>query len=155
MVSQGNCESSIEVPQVWKRIASWMLTGEGTQMIDTPIGNLFLMAGGAVIWLRKKQAVVALSTSEAEYIALSLATQEAVWLRKLLAELNLPNEPLMMMENNQGAITIAKNPVAHSRTKHIDIQYQYMFVKLSKMGQSIYDIALPMKWFLFVDKATL
>ena len=68
---------------------------------------------------------MALSTSEAEYIALSLATQEAVWLRKLLAELNLPNKPVMMMEDNQGAIAIAKNPIAHSRTKHIDIRYHY------------------------------
>ena len=50
------------------------------------------MVGGAVSWLSKKQAVVALSMSEAEYIALSFAIQEAVWLRKLLAELNLPNQ---------------------------------------------------------------
>ena len=84
------------------------------------------MAGGAVSWLSKKQAVVALSTSEAEYIALSLATQEAVWLQRLLTELNLPNTPVTMMEDNQGAIAIAKNPVAHSRTKHIDIRYYYV-----------------------------
>ena len=43
------------------------------------------MAGGAISWLSKKQAIVALSTSEAEYVALSFATQEAVWLRKLLS----------------------------------------------------------------------
>ena len=43
-------------------------------------GNVFLMAGGPISWLSKKQAVVALSTSEAEYVALSLATQEVVWL---------------------------------------------------------------------------
>jgi len=44
----------------------------------------FLLAGGAISWLSKKQAVVALSTSEAEYVALSLAAQEAAWLQKLL-----------------------------------------------------------------------
>ncbi len=68
-------------------------------------GNVFLMAGGAVSWLSKKQSIVALSTSEAEYVALSLATQEAVWLRKLLA--NLTDElsgPTKLMEDNQGAI---------------------------------------------------
>ena len=99
--------------------------GDSDDRHSTP-GNLFLMAGGAVSCLSKKQAVVALSTSEVEYIALSLATQEAVSLRKLLAELNLPNKPVMMMEDNQGAIAIAKNPIAHSRTKYIDIQYHYV-----------------------------
>ena len=89
-------------------------------------GNLFLMAGGAISWLSKKQAVVALSTSEAEYIALSLATQEAVWLKRLLTELRVPNQPVVLMEDNQGAIAIAKNPIAHSRTKHIDIRYHYI-----------------------------
>ena len=89
-------------------------------------GNLFLMAGGAISWLSKKQAVVALSTAEAEYIALSLATQEAVWLRRLLTELRVPSQPVMLMEDNQGAIAIAKNPIAHARTKHIDIRYHYV-----------------------------
>ncbi len=87
-------------------------------------GNLFLMAGGAISWLSKKQAIVALSTSEAEYVALSLATQEAVWLRRLLTDLRAaPNGPTLLMEDNQGAIAIARNPIAHARTKHIDIRY--------------------------------
>ena len=91
-------------------------------------GNLFLMTGGPISWLNKKQAVVALSTSEAEYVALSSATQEAVWLRKLLIlDLQVTSpEPTMLMEDNQGAISIAKNPVAHSRTKHISICYHYI-----------------------------
>jgi hypothetical protein len=50
-------------------------------------GNIFLMAGAAVTWLSKKQSVVALSTTEAEYIALCQATQEAVWMRTLLKDL--------------------------------------------------------------------
>ena len=50
-------------------------------------GNLFLLAGGPVSWLSKKQSTVALSTAEAEYMSLSGATQEAVWLRRLLSEL--------------------------------------------------------------------
>ncbi len=85
------------------------------------------MAGGAVSWLSKKQAIVALSTSEAEYVALSLATQEAVWLRNLLSDLGVSlDEPTALMEDNQGAIAIAKNPIAHARRKHIDIQYHYI-----------------------------
>lgn len=90
-------------------------------------GNLFLMAGGPISWLSKKQAVIALSTSEAEYVSVSAATQEAVWLRRLLADIQAVPEGLtIIMEDNQGAIGIAKNPIQHARTKHIDIRYHYV-----------------------------
>ena len=89
-------------------------------------GNVFLMAGGAISWLSKKHAIVALSRSEAEYVALSFATQEAVWLRKLLSELGDSLLPVVIKEDNQGAIAIAKNPIVHTRTKHIDIRYHYI-----------------------------
>jgi len=90
-------------------------------------GNLFMMSGAAVIWLSKKQSTVALSTSEAEYIALNTATQEAIWFRRLLCDLgNSTDEPTILMEDNQGAIAIAHNPVDHARTKHIDIRYHFV-----------------------------
>ena len=75
-------------------------------MID--IQHHFLLGGGAVSWLSMKQAVVALSTSEAEYIALSSAAQEAMWLKKLLPELGISTECVKLMEDNQGAIALAK-----------------------------------------------
>ena len=100
-------------------------------------GNLFLMEGGAVSWLSKRQAVVALSSSEAEYIALSTATQEATWLRRLLSDLRVPLEPVTLMEDNQGAIAIARNPVAHTRTKHINIRYHYVREALQNGAISI------------------
>ena len=90
-------------------------------------GNLFLMSGGTISWLSKRQPSVTLSTAEAEYVALSTATQEAVWLRRMLAELQVkPEDPTVIMEDNTGAIAIAKNLVSHSRTKHIDIRYHYV-----------------------------
>lgn len=90
-------------------------------------GSLFVMAGGSISWLSKKQPMVALSTSEAEYVALSVATQEAVWLRRLLAGLKVGSqEPTELMEDNQGTIAMAKNPVSHARTKHIEIRYHYV-----------------------------
>lgn len=53
--------------------------------------------------------------------------QEAVWLRRLFADLKAcPKEPTVLMEDNQGTIAIAKNPVSHARTKHIDIRYHYV-----------------------------
>uniref|UniRef100_A0A1X7TB01 Reverse transcriptase Ty1/copia-type domain-containing protein n=1 Tax=Amphimedon queenslandica TaxID=400682 RepID=A0A1X7TB01_AMPQE len=90
-------------------------------------GNLFMMSGGAVSWLSRKQPVVALSTTETEYIALSLATQEATWLKRLLSDIATgPSKLVTINEDNQGTIAVAKNPVSHARTKHIDIKYHYV-----------------------------
>ena len=90
-------------------------------------GNVFLMAGGAISWLSKKQTSMALSTAEAEYISLSSASQENAWLRRLLVDIGLNVQgPTVLMEDNQGAISMAQNPVNHSRTKHIDIRYHYV-----------------------------
>ena len=89
-------------------------------------GNLFMFGGGAICWSSKKQAVVALSTSEAEYISLSAAAQETAWLQKLLLDLRMSSHPITMMEDNQGAIALAKNPIAHSRSKHIDIRFHFI-----------------------------
>ena len=87
-------------------------------------GYLFQMSGGPVSWKSRKQESVALSTAEAEYIALSSAAQETVWLRRLITELgNEPEEPTTLMEDNQSAIAMAKNPQFHSRAKHIDIRH--------------------------------
>ena len=90
-------------------------------------GNLFLMSGGPISWLSKKQPIVTLSTAEAEYVALSTATTEAVWIRKLLLDFGVSqSQATTIMEDNQGAICLARNPVTHSRSKHIDIRYHYI-----------------------------
>jgi hypothetical protein len=90
-------------------------------------GFVFLLGGGAVSWGSKKQACVALSTTEAEYVALSQATREAIWLQELLNEfLQVPQKVVTMMVDNQSCIALARNPVHHKRTKHIDIQYHFI-----------------------------
>ena len=79
-------------------------------------GNVFVMSGGAVSWLSHKQAMVALSTAENEYMALGSAVQEAMWLRQLLSDLRYDMEmPIEILEDNQGAIAMARNPVGHKR----------------------------------------
>ncbi len=90
-------------------------------------GNLFMMTGGVLTWLSKKQPVVTLSTAEAEYVAVSSATQEAVWLRRLLSTIGakFPGATVIF-EDNQGAIAMSKNPVSHARMKHIDIKFHYI-----------------------------
>ena len=89
-------------------------------------GYIFKLGECTISWGSKKQSVVALSTTEAEYIALSLACQEAVWLRNLLTNVQLKQAVTTIHEDNQGAITLSKNPTSHSRTKHIDIKYHYV-----------------------------
>ena len=90
-------------------------------------GNVFLLSGAATTWLSRKQPTVTLSTSEAEYVAMSSAAQEIIWLRSLLNELGLSTrDPTILFEDNRGAIALSKNPVSHKRTKHIDIRYHFV-----------------------------
>ena len=86
-----------------------------------------MLNGGIVSSKSKKQQTVALSTAEAEYVALSAAIQEAMWLRSLLQELGVPqNEATIVMQDNQSTMAIATNPEAHERTKHIDIRHHFV-----------------------------
>lgn len=90
-------------------------------------GYVFQISNAAVSWLSKRQSCVALSTAEAEYMALTSATQEAVWLRQLLSDLkNKQTGPMLILEDNQAAICMAKNAQYHGRAKHIDIKYHFI-----------------------------
>ncbi|KAG6590544.1 putative integrase [Phytophthora cinnamomi] len=90
----------------------------------------FQVAGGPISWGSKKQSSVSLSTSEAEYIALSLAIQEGKWVHKLLCEILVAaggvTPELKIFEDNQSCIKMTKNPVNHGRAKHIDIKYHHI-----------------------------
>ena len=75
-------------------------------------GNVFVLAGGAVSWLSKKQAVVSLCIAEAEYVALSTAAQEA-GSRSLVNDLRVPAEPITVKEDYLGAIALVRNLTDH------------------------------------------
>lgn len=95
-------------------------------------GYVFTLSGAAVSWKSKKQACVALSTAEAEYMALSNAAQEAVWLKRLLEEVNGASiKPLTIYEDNQSTISMSQNPRFHGRAKHIDIKYHFIREQIS------------------------
>jgi hypothetical protein len=94
-------------------------------------GFVFILFGGAVSWKAKKQALPALSTVEAEYIAGAEATKEAVWLLRLLridlnAQIYPKIPPVPMHFDNQGAISLTKNNDNHNRTKHIDVKWHFI-----------------------------
>ena len=89
-------------------------------------GYTFTVCGGLVSWRSKRQEIVALSSTEAEYIALSLAAQELVWLKPFVKDLGYNQENYVLYEDNQGAIALTKKPENHARTKHIDIRYHFV-----------------------------
>ena len=84
--------------------------------------------GPVISWKSRKQPTVALSTCEAEYMALASAIQEAKFLRQLLGELIGKNKAKAtdIYCDNQSAILLSKNPVQHQRSKHIDIRYHFI-----------------------------
>lgn len=91
-------------------------------------GYVFFYGGSAFSWESKKQATVALSSTEAEYIAFCAASKEAVYLNKLCLELGVINSkiPIVINGDNLSAQQLIKNPVYHARSKHIDIKYHYV-----------------------------
>ena len=99
-------------------------SSEGRKSIT---GYLFSLGHGAITWQSKKQPTVALSSAEAEYMALSAATQECLWLRTILSELGFPQrEPTLIHSDNQGAISLSSDSVLHQRVKHIDIRHHFI-----------------------------
>lgn len=94
-------------------------------------GYMFELAGGPVIWASQRQKLVTLSTTETEYVAASITSREAVWLRKLLSEIECPCEKTTTIHvDNQSAIRLVKNPEFHKRTKHIDVRYHFVREKV-------------------------
>lgn len=80
--------------------------------------------GGPIAWRSRKQGCTAASTTEAEYVAAHLASQEIVWMRQLLFDLGyLQVAPTFLRSDNQAAIRLMRNPEFHKRTKHIDVKY--------------------------------
>ncbi len=95
-------------------------------------GYVFQINGSTVSWCSKRQSCVSRSSTEAEYIALSHATQEVVWLRRILNDIGEKQEqPSIMNEDNQAAIELSRNPRFHNRTKHIDVAYHFVREKVN------------------------
>jgi len=106
--------------------ANW---GNDTDDCHSICGYVFTLNQGTVSWSSKKQSVVALSSTEAEYIGITHAAKEAIWIRHLLSELYSPlvlNYPIALFCDNKSAIELVKNVTFHSRTKHIAIRYHYI-----------------------------
>ena len=89
-------------------------------------GYVFILAGSPVSWEARKQRAVALSSTEAEYMALSEATKEAMYLRDVLTNIGMDCECVTLFNDNQSAIKLTKSDSFHARTKHIDVRHHFI-----------------------------
>ena len=90
-------------------------------------GYVFLLSSGTISWLSKKQPVVSLSTTEAEFIAATVCACQTVWLKRVLEKLGLTQEKTTIIHcDSSSAIKLSKNPVMHGRSKHIDVRFHFL-----------------------------
>ena len=100
-------------------------------------GYVYIMGGTAVSWVSKLQKIVALSTTEAEYVAVTEASKEMIWLKSFLEELGHSQEESVLHCDSQSAIHLAKNPAFHARTKHIQVRYHFIRTTLEDGALSL------------------
>jgi transposase InsO family protein len=122
-------------------------------------GYVFSLGSGAFSWCSKKQQTVAQSSAEAEYVSAGVATQQAIWLKRILEDFGEKQEAVTIHCDNKSAIAMAKNPVFHGRTKHIAIKHHFIreaiedeevqlsFCKTNDQVADIFTKALPREKF--------
>ena len=92
-------------------------------------GFAFFIGSGVVSWSSKKQPIITLSSTEAEYVALTHSSKDIIWIHKLFTKFSsiFPfNLPTTLFCNNQGAIRLSKDSTFHGHTKHIDIHFHFI-----------------------------
>jgi hypothetical protein len=89
-------------------------------------GGCFYVGNNLVAWMSKKQASISLSTAEDEYIAAGSSCTQLLWMKTLLGDYGFSQDTMVISCDNTSAINISKNPVQHSRTKHIDIRHHFL-----------------------------
>ncbi|WVZ63714.1 hypothetical protein U9M48_013322 [Paspalum notatum var. saurae] len=89
-------------------------------------GTCQLLGTSLVSWSSRKQASVSLSTTEAEYIAAASCCSQLLWMKATLSDFGLRFGKIPLLVDSTSAISVAKNPVLHSRTKHIDVRFHFL-----------------------------
>ena len=90
------------------------------------IGGCFYVGANHVAQMSKKKNSVSLSTAEVEYITAGSCCSQLLWIKKLLSDYGISQDTMVVYCNNSSAIDISKNPVQHSKTKHIEIRYHFI-----------------------------
>jgi hypothetical protein len=90
-------------------------------------GATFYLGECLVSWLSKKQSSTSLSTAEVEYIAIASCFTQVLWMKQTLTDIQVEyDEPILIYCDKTSANNISKNPVMHSKTKHIPIKYHFI-----------------------------
>jgi transposase InsO family protein len=125
-------------------------------------GTCHLLGNSLVSWHSKKQASVALSTAEAEYVAAGSCCAQIIWMKQQLSDFGINLKTVPIKCDNTSAINLTKNPILHSRTKHIEIRHHFIrdhvqkgdclieFVETSKQLADIFTKPLPKENFFFI-----
>ena len=88
---------------------------------------MFSLGSAAITWSNKKQPTIALLSTEAEYRGAAVAACEVTWLQMLLEDLGIQVQvPIVIYCDNLSSIQLARNPVLHARTKHIEVHYHFV-----------------------------
>ena len=89
-------------------------------------GYVFTLGGSVVSWKATLWPTITLSTTEAEYMALTEAAKEGIWLKGLVSDFGLPHAQATIYCDSLSAICLSKDQVHHERTKHIDVRYHFL-----------------------------
>ena len=91
-----------------------------------------ILGGGAIAWSSKKQQTITLSTTEAEYMALTEGATQLIWLQCFIPELGIDqSQPTSLRSDNLGAITLSQAVTYHTCTKHINVAYHFICEKVA------------------------
>ncbi|GJY71332.1 hypothetical protein Tco_0475035 [Tanacetum coccineum] len=92
-------------------------------------------------WFTKKQTTLAISTTKAEYVSIGKTCQQSLWMKQALIDYDIRLDDVLIMCDNKGVIDLSKNPVQHSRTKHIEIRHHILHDNIQKGSISIKKVA--------------
>lgn len=131
---KGTIDSGISYHHDETRLYGVVDADWGANMMDrrSYSGFAFILSGAAICWQARKQKTVSLSSTESEYLALSEATKEALYLKELLNEIGLKCESVQIYNDSQSAQKLATNFGFHSRTKHIDVRHHFIKQKIQE-----------------------
>jgi hypothetical protein len=127
-------------------------------------GFIVFLADGPISWVSKRQKTIALSSTEAEYMALTETCRQITWQRSLLQEMSYQLPPFPLYGDNQGSLFLASNPAQEHRTKHVDVHHHYVcecverekvqlfFVPTQEQLADIFTKNLTWQWFEDVRK---
>ena len=123
--------------------ADW---GGNLQDRKSTSGGCFFVGKNLVAWHSKKQNCTSLSTAEAEYVAAGSCCTQILWMKNMLKDYGIPQGKLVIFCDNTSAINISKNPVQHTRTKHIDIRYHFIRELVDKNLLALEYVSTDHQW---------